>query len=59
MQISDFTQTEADYLEAVCNFTPDENALFRLRLKGIPPNRGILMRSISVYSITSYHPSAI
>lgn len=35
MQIRDFTQTEADYLEAVCNFTPDENTLFQLRLKDI------------------------
>ena len=36
MQIRDFTQTEADYLEAVCNFTQDENRLFQLRLKDIP-----------------------
>jgi DNA-directed RNA polymerase specialized sigma24 family protein len=35
MQIRDFTQTEADYLEAVCNFTPEENILFQLRLKDI------------------------
>lgn len=34
MKISDFTQTEADYLEIVCNFTPDELMLFRLRSKG-------------------------
>ena len=33
MQISGFTQTEADYLEAVCNFTPEETRLFQLRLK--------------------------
>lgn len=33
MQIRDFTQTEADYLETVCNFTPDENQLFQLRLQ--------------------------
>ena len=33
MKICDFTQTEADYLEAVCNFTPDELKLFHLRLK--------------------------
>ena len=33
MQIRDFTQTEADYLETVCNFTPDENRLFHLRLR--------------------------
>lgn len=35
MQIRDFTQTEADYLEAVCNFTPDEHTLFMLRLKDV------------------------
>lgn len=35
MQIRDFTQTEADYLETVCNFTEDENTLFRLRLKDV------------------------
>lgn len=33
MQIRDFTQTEADYLETVCNFTQDENRLFQLRLQ--------------------------
>ena len=33
MQIRDLTQTEADYLETVCNFTKDESALFNLRLK--------------------------
>lgn len=36
MQIRDFTQTEADYLETVCNFTEDENTLFLLRLKNVP-----------------------
>lgn len=36
MQIRDFTQTEADYLETVCNFTHDENRLFQLRLRDIP-----------------------
>lgn len=36
MQIRDFTQTEADYLQAVCNFTKDENSLFELRLKDVP-----------------------
>lgn len=36
MQIRDFTQTEADYLEAVCNFTPEECELFRLRLRDVP-----------------------
>ena len=35
MKICDFTQTEADYLEAVCNFTEEENTLFQLRLKNV------------------------
>lgn len=35
MQIRDFTQSEADYLQAVCNFTEEENTLFELRLKGL------------------------
>ena len=34
MKIYDFTMSEADYLQAVCNFTPDENTLFELRLRG-------------------------
>ena len=33
MQIRDLTMSEADYLQAVCNFTKDENTLFELRLK--------------------------
>ena len=36
MQIRDFTQTEADYLETACNFTQEENTLFELRLQDIP-----------------------
>lgn len=35
MQIRDLTQSEADYLETVCNFTQDENTLFQLRLKDV------------------------
>lgn len=33
MQIRDLTRTEADFLQIVCNFTPDENTLFELRLR--------------------------
>ena len=33
MQIRDLTMSEADYLQAVCNFTKDENILFELRLQ--------------------------
>lgn len=36
MQIRDLTISEADYLQAVCNFTEDENILFELRLQDIP-----------------------
>ena len=36
MQIRDLTMSEADYLQAVCNFTRDENTLFELRLQDIP-----------------------
>ena len=36
MQIRDLTMSEADYLQAVCNFTKDENTLFELRLRDIP-----------------------
>ena len=35
MQIRDLTMSEADYLQAVCNFTPEENTLFELRLSGL------------------------
>ena len=36
MQIRDLTMSEADYLQAVCNFTKEENTLFELRLQDIP-----------------------
>lgn len=36
MQIRDFTKSEADYLQTVCNFTKDENTLFELRLQDVP-----------------------
>ena len=35
MQIRDLTISEADYLQAVCNFTKDENTLFELRLSDL------------------------
>lgn len=35
MQISELTMSEADYLQAVCNFTEEENTLFELRLQGL------------------------
>ena len=35
MQIRDLTRSEAYYLQAVCNFTNDENTLFELRLSDL------------------------
>lgn len=35
MQIRDLTRPEADYFQAVCNFTNDENTLFELRLSDL------------------------
>lgn len=35
MQIRDLTTSEADYLQAVCNFTKEENTLFELRLSDL------------------------
>ncbi len=36
MKIHEFTQTELDYLESVCNFTETETELLHLRQKNIP-----------------------
>ena len=51
MKICDFTQTEAEYLEMVCNFTKDENTLFQLRLKDIPLEECAAQMNRSVDSI--------
>lgn len=51
LQIRDFTQTEADYLQAVCNFTAEENTLFELRLKDIPLEECAERMSRSVDSV--------
>lgn len=51
LKICDFTQTEADYLEAVCNFTEDENTLFQLRLKDVPLEECAERMNISVPTV--------
>lgn len=51
MQIRDFTQTEADYLQAVCNFTKDENTLFELRLQDVPLEECAERMNISVPTV--------
>ena len=51
MQIRDFTKSEADYLQTVCNFTKDENTLFELRLQDIPLEECAERMNISVPTV--------
>ena len=51
MQIRDFTQSEADYLQTVCNFTKDENTLFELRLQDVPLEECAERMNISVPTV--------
>ena len=51
MQIRDLTMSEADYLQAVCNFTRDENTLFELRLQDIPLEECAERMNISVPTV--------
>lgn len=51
MQIRDFTQSEADYLQAVCNFTKEEERLFELRLQDIPLEECAEIMSVSVPTV--------
>ena len=48
MQIRELTLSEADYLQAVCNFTKEENTLFELRLndKSLEECAEIMNRSL-------------
>lgn len=55
MQIRDFTQTEADYLETVCNFTPEENQLFQLRLQDTPLEICSEQMQISLPTVNRLH----
>ena len=51
MQIRDLTTSEADYLQAVCNFTKDENTLFALRLQDITLEECAERMNISVPTV--------
>ena len=51
MQIRDLTLSEADYLQAVCNFTKDENTLFELRLQDVPLEECAERMNISVPTV--------
>lgn len=48
MQIRDLTLSEADYLQAVCNFTQEEDRLFELRLQDVPLEECAEIMNISV-----------
>lgn len=43
--------SEADYLQAVCNFTRDENTLFELRLQDVPLEECAERMNISVPTV--------
>lgn len=43
--------SEADYLQAVCNFTKDEKILFELRLQDIPLEECAERMNISVPTV--------
>ncbi|MBO7251801.1 MAG: sigma-70 family RNA polymerase sigma factor [Oscillospiraceae bacterium] len=51
MQIRDLTRSEADYLQMVCNFTRDEDALFELRLQDISLEECAEQMNISVPTV--------
>lgn len=51
MKISEFTLSEAEYLQAVCNFTSEENTLFELRLQDISLEECAEKMNVSVPTI--------
>ncbi len=51
MLIRDLTRTEADYLQVVCNFTPEENTLFEFRLQDIPLEECAEKMNISIPTV--------
>lgn len=55
MQIRDFTRTEADYLETVCNFTQDEYELFQIRLQDTPLEVCAERMQISIPTVNRLH----
>ena len=55
MQIRDLTRTKADYLLCVCNFTPDEEKLFELRLRDISLEDCAERMQMSIASISRLH----
>lgn len=55
MKICDFTQSELDYLSAMCNFTKDETTLFELRAKDTPLEQCAEIMNVSMPTISRLH----
>ena len=51
MKICEYTRTELDYLEIVCNFTPDEQQLFDLRAQDVSQEECADQMNMSVSTI--------
>jgi predicted DNA-binding protein (UPF0251 family) len=51
LKIADFTTPEIEYLLSMCNFTPDEEKLFRLRCKAIPLDQCAEIMNVSVTTV--------
>lgn len=51
MQIRELTLPEADYLEAVCNFTKEEERLFELRLHDVSLEECAEILNVSVPTV--------
>ena len=59
MQIRDLTRTKADYLLCACNFTPDEEKLFELRLKDTSLEDCAEIMAMSTASISRLHKKVL
>lgn len=51
VKIAEYTRTELDYLEVVCNFTPEEQQLLQLRSRGIQQEECAEQMSMSISTI--------
>ena len=59
MQIRDLTRTKADYLICACNFTPDEEMLFELRLQDVSLEDCAEKMQMSTATISRLHKRVI
>jgi predicted DNA-binding protein (UPF0251 family) len=59
MQIRDLTRTKADYMLCACNFTPDEETLFELRLQDVSLEDCAEKMQMSTATISRLHKRVI